>query len=505
MSLGGANISGSLNLSSTLGTVAFGQATVSGDLIAQTQGQQVDLGSANVSGNMSVQTHGGNIVQTATPNSALRVTGTSTLNAGSGNVSLPNLPNQFIGAVNLNANNVTLVGNSGITLGSSTVSGNLNVTSTTGNVTQSGLLRVNGTSTFNATQGDVVLELANTLTQAVVLNAVNANVHTASALTLGASTLSGQLVATNDAGDVTQSGPLNVAGTSAITATAGAIRLTDAANSFGGRVSAETPQALNLTAGGPLRMGVVKVGLTTDLQSHGVLDMGTLSEFNGKLKASSGGFDIIQSGPMKAAKDVDFDAGSAKIDLFNSKNSWFGALYFKGGVVMINHPQLLNAVSSGVLMVRAETTMVSTAVKAAAPVATGAAAATTTSTTSSATTTAPNATPAGASAAVSVAVDRAPSSSQTGLIQVNVSSEMAMPGKSFSFELDPHLVTGANVDTPVKISQMNGQPLPSWLRYDNSSKTFTANEVPAGAFPLQVKVTVGGADSVMVIQEKPQK
>lgn len=80
-----------------------------------------------------------------------------------------------------------------------------------------------------------------------------------------------------------------------------------------------------------------------------------------------------------------------------------------------------------------------------------------------------------------------------------------MPGKSFSFELDPHVVSGLNAEVPVKISQMNGQPLPSWLRYDSSSKTFTANEVPPGAFPLQVKVTVGGTDSVMVIQEKSPK
>ena len=104
-----------------------------------------------------------------------------------------------------------------------------------------------------------------------------------------------------------------------------------------------------------------------------------------------------------------------------------------------------------------------------------------------------------------VAVDRAPSSSQTGLIQVNVASEMATPGKSFSFEMDPHVVARSSVDTPVKMSQMNGQPLPSWLRYDSNTKTFTATDVPPGAFPLQVKVTVGNTDSVMVIQEKPSK
>jgi hypothetical protein len=47
--------------------------------------------------------------------------------------------------------------------------------------------------------------------------------------------------------------------------------------------------------------------------------------------------------------------------------------------------------------------------------------------------------------------------------------------------------------------------MPNWLKFDAASKTFTANDVPAGAFPLQLKVSVGNTESVMVIQEKPQK
>ena len=39
----------------------------------------------------------------------------------------------------------------------------------------------------------------------------------------------------------------------------------------------------------------------------------------------------------------------------------------------------------------------------------------------------------------------------------------------------------------------------------NAGKTFTASEVPPGAFPLQLKVSVGNTESVMVIQEKPNK
>jgi hypothetical protein len=494
MSLGGANITGSLNMNSTQGTVSFGQATVTGSLTATTVGQQVDLGSANVGGSLNVQTNGGNVVQQAptngTPNAALRVTGTTHINAGTGNVTLPNIPNQFGAAISLQANDVQLVGSNSLILGPSTITGNAQVTAATGSITQTAPLSVAGTSTLTATQGDVTLDQANTLTQAVSVQAVNASLNTNTALTLGSSAVTGNLVATVATGDITQTGALVVTGTSNLATPAGNVTLTNAANSFGDRVSVSTPQALQLVASGPLSMGEVNVGLTTHLQSQGKLDLGTSSVYTGKLTASSGGFDIIQSGPLKAGKDVDFDAGNAKIDLFNPKNLWLGALMFKGGIIMINHPQLMNAVNSGVLMVRAETTVVSTA---AARVG------------GDMTNTPLQTTGGSAGNTVSVVVNRAPSTSQTGVIQVQVAAETAAPGKSFSFALDPHAVAGHAPDAPVKISQMDGKPLPNWLRYDATNKTFTASDVPAGAFPIQLKVSVGNTESVLLIQEKPPK
>jgi hypothetical protein len=86
-----------------------------------------------------------------------------------------------------------------------------------------------------------------------------------------------------------------------------------------------------------------------------------------------------------------------------------------------------------------------------------------------------------------------------------VAPEVAAAGRGFSFELDPHAVSGHAADAPVKIAQIDGKPMPSWLKFDPASKTFTANEVPPGAFPLQLKVSVGNTETVMVIQEKPGK
>jgi hypothetical protein len=199
---------------------------------------------------------------------------------------------------------------------------------------------------LTAKQGNVVLDAANTFQSAVSLATINATIQTNSALTLGASTVTGNLQATSTLGDITQTGALTVTGTSNLIASAGNITLADKTNSFGDLVTVNTPQALELSANGPLTMATATVGGAATLTSNGKLNLGT-GTYSGKLKAVSGGFDIVQSGPIKFGGEANFDAGSAKIDLFEPKNSWMGALFFKGGIIMINHPMLINAVSAG--------------------------------------------------------------------------------------------------------------------------------------------------------------
>ena len=94
-------------------------------------------------------------------------------------------------------------------------------------------------------------------------------------------------------------------------------------------------------------------------------------------------------------------------------------------------------------------------------------------------------------------------SNQSGLITVALASDVAAPGKSFSFTLEASAVSNVPNATEVRVMQMDGKPLPDWIRYEASTRTFTANAVPAGAFPLQIRLGVGGAESVVVIQEQP--
>jgi hypothetical protein len=241
--------------------------------------------------------------------------------------------------------------------------------------------------------------------------------------------------------------------------------------------------SLKLTVDGPLTMDKVQVSGQADLKSTGTLNLGT-GTYGAKLKANSGGSDIIQSGPIKFVGDTDFDAGNAKIDLFDPNNLWTGILSFKGGIIMINHPVLMNAVSAATLVVRVETT-IPTGTKVAA----------------SSNVASVKADTASVKTDISVSTLRQASSNESGLITVGLSGEAAAPGRSFSIDMAEHIPAGSTPNAQTKVTQMDGKPLPDWLKFDSATKTFVATNVPAGAFPLQLKVGVGPAEAVIVIQQ----
>lgn len=237
-------------------------------------------------------------------------------------------------------------------------------------------------------------------------------------------------------------------------------------------------------------MDKVKVGQDTKLKSTGLLDLG-MGSYAGKLTADSGGFDIVQSGAISFGSDTDFDAGSAKIDLLNPYNQWRGSIVFKAGIVMINHPMLMNAVNAGTLIVRANIGGTVQSTKVASGGASDSLQ--------------PMADTSRTGPAVTVTVAKPSSAEAPGLITVAVSSEAAASGRSFSFELDIKAASAQPAGTSLNIVQLDGKPLPNWLRYEPDTKTFTATDVPAGAFPLQLKVSGGGQETMMVIREQDAK
>src|SRR5262249_34841945 len=141
---------------------------------------------------------------------------------------LNNAGNQ-IGTLVANTASVSLTNNlaAGLVLGTSSVSGNLTVVNKLGNLTQSGVLTVGGTSSFTTSATDATITLttpANPGTQVAPLNASAATgsvqMNHADGTVLGASSVSGNLTVVGTLGNLTQSGVLTVAGTSSFTTSA---------------------------------------------------------------------------------------------------------------------------------------------------------------------------------------------------------------------------------------------------------------------------------------------
>ncbi|MBS0359723.1 MAG: S-layer family protein, partial [Proteobacteria bacterium] len=225
------------------------------------------LGASNISGNLTVNsgaTGAGNLTETG----ALVVTGTSSFNAGAltnnidlstqnnsltGNVSFTNVQDaalKDIVTLNLAASSIardlTLNGGADISfVGNTSVGRNLN-TNAVGAITETNPLNVTGTSSFNAgaTTNNIDLSTQNNdFTGSVSFNNVNnVLVQDINALTLAASTISGNLTVNSGAtgaGDLTETGALIVTGTSSFNAgaTTNSINLNTQNNDFMNDVS----------------------------------------------------------------------------------------------------------------------------------------------------------------------------------------------------------------------------------------------------------------------------
>jgi hypothetical protein len=259
-----------------------------------------------------------------------------------------------------------------------------------------------------------------------------------------------------------------------------------------GFVNIDTKGTFNINTPGPLTFGTIKTGSDSKIITQGKVDLGTAT-FEGTLDVTSGDFEITQSGPGKFGGNTNFDAGTAKIDLFNPFNLWKGSIVYKGGIVMINHPQLLNATNAGTLIVRVETTVVTPASAPKVVVAAVSPAAK-----------APEQGSIPKGADIAVSVNRAPSSVQSGLVTVTVSSEVAANGKGFAFALLDHIPADMARSTQVSVSQIDGKPLPDWLRFEPATQKVIATSPPPGAFPIQIKANLGGVETVIVITEQPK-
>ena len=201
-----------LNNANNFSTVSI----TSGNDVVLNDINALDLGASTVSGTLNVTTNGA-----LTDSGALVVAGTTTLAAGAANNITLNNANNFSTVSITSGNDVVLNDINALDLGASTVSGTLNVT-TNGALTDSGALVVAGTTTLAAgAANNITLNNANNFSTVSITSGNDVTLVDTNALTLGASTVSGDLTVTTG-GLLNQSGALSVAGNAAFDTTAAA-------------------------------------------------------------------------------------------------------------------------------------------------------------------------------------------------------------------------------------------------------------------------------------------
>ncbi len=366
--------------------------------------QDVDaliLAASKISGALTVQT-GGELSQSG-PLSVK--SGATTLNAGVNDIVLNHPGNDFLSVAIPNANQVTLRDTNAIVLGPSNIAGDLNVQANLNAsnrlaISQSAALVIGGNTKLEVGSNSTITlnnpgnELHGPAGNVSVVAGANATLRDATAVRLGASTLTGNLNVTAG-GAVTQDGPLTVAKTATFTAGANSITLDDADNDFGtlavtsannvtvndknaiilgastvsGALVVTTDGAITqsgaLTVTGPATLSagaandIVLLHAANDFSSIGIDSAGNvalrdanaidlaLSTISGTLGVTSGG-DITDSGALDVAGKATLNAGVANDITLDHVNNNLGEVSIVAAlnVVLVNSDALILAAST---------------------------------------------------------------------------------------------------------------------------------------------------------------
>ncbi|MDI9396965.1 MAG: filamentous hemagglutinin N-terminal domain-containing protein [Candidatus Pacebacteria bacterium] len=335
----------------TLGTLA-----VTGSLTATSTGA-LNLGQGTVGGVVTVLSNGNLISQSA----ALTVSGSgiSGINAGAGNITLNNIGNDFIGPVNLVGATVTIVDQNNFTVGTSTVLSTLTVTAG-GSILQNGTITGNDAAfTAGGASSDILLNSSPNLFLgavtlsgpggggfrdlgfwdsggAVTLPVINATRNVTirfdnNDIAMVPVALTGNLVLMGEG--ITQTGPLNIDGTTTVTSTGGQnIDLATAAgNEFTGTVSLS--------------------GANVSLLNSVDLVLGA-STATGNFDITSNG-SISQTGAIGVTGTADFEVGGATDDILLASiaNNFQGAVTMTSGTGTFQDLGLWNIAGASTLPV----------------------------------------------------------------------------------------------------------------------------------------------------------
>lgn len=299
-------------------------------------GGEVTFNSVSIGNNLNVNTSSGNGNITDAGASGVSVAGTSTLNAGTGNIVLDYANNSFTGSVSSIGNDITLANSRALDLATTTASQNLSVTAT-GAITDSGTISAAGTTTLDAGNNNITLDSnSNDFGGAVtVTSGQNVVLSDSNALTLDAITTSGTFSATAG-GALTQSGAVTTGGTTSLTGTSIAnnntlnvgthsLNLTTTGGNITQTGNMIASTTVFNTSGGAVSLAgnnnfvtVSSTGTLGTVQLHDInaIILGAMN--TGALTVTAAG-DLTQSGAINASDSVNLSSNTTLI--FNGPGS----------------------------------------------------------------------------------------------------------------------------------------------------------------------------------------
>ncbi|HZR20780.1 MAG TPA: filamentous hemagglutinin N-terminal domain-containing protein, partial [Verrucomicrobiae bacterium] len=290
------------NLSTTAGGgTQFGALQVRGNLSATANGQIFDSGNVSVSGTTSLSAGSANdILLTHADDFGLAVT-----IAAARNVTLNDVNTLTVGG-SIGAN-LTTVSSGSLTLNGSAVGANLIVNSG-GNVNQTAPVTVAGNTTLAAgPANNIALSSANDFVGPVsITGGNNVSLNDINTLTLGPSTISGNLALTAN-GLISDSGNISVAGSTSLAAGANNIQFSHA-DDFGGPVTILNSKDVSLVDINALTVGGTVGGKLTTT-SGGALTLNALT-VGADLTANANGA-ISDAGAVVVAGTTTLAAGAA--------------------------------------------------------------------------------------------------------------------------------------------------------------------------------------------------
>ena len=381
--------------------IANGTALILGDLailndgnLSVTSNGALNLGSGSISGNLVANSQGNPINQT----SALSVSGTSNINAGTAAITLNSSGNIFGGAVTLtggvtqltatndlvlgvlNTGDLTVSSGGALNLGSGLVAGALTASSD-GAMTEGSGLTVTGAATFTqnstttGTSQDIVLgspgnDFQNGVTFAAAGGAQINNLTLANSDAAPGSLTLPAAVAGNFTLDYSNAAltlpPVSVGGALNVTAAGGGITIDsnvttggsqtyNSAVTLGGNITlqstgggnidlvstVDSPYALTLNTGGAATLSG-SAQLTGLNSTSGTFNAEALTIGSGGLSVTTTAGGITQGGAFTVTGSSDFNAGSNAITLTNSGNNFANAVSLTGGTTQITNDTGLN-------------------------------------------------------------------------------------------------------------------------------------------------------------------